>query len=122
MQSVIFDSSFLMAVAENPTMWFQDIIQSLGSFEPVLPACVRDELEQLARGRGKQGRKARVALELAANFVTTSCGKAAVDDEIVSAALTKGAAIATTDSDLALSAKAAHLRVVSLRSGRVAFG
>lgn len=111
-----------MAVAENPTMWFQDIIQSLGSFEPVLPACVRDELEQLARGRGKQGRKARVALELAANFVTTSCGKAAVDDEIVSAALTKGAAIATTDSDLALSAKAAHLRVVSLRSGRVAFG
>jgi rRNA-processing protein FCF1 len=110
-----------MAVAENPTTWFQDIIQSLGSFEPILPACVRDELSRLAAGRGKQARKARVALELASNFAITLCGRAAVDDEIVSAALTKGAAIATTDSDLALSAKAAHLRVVFLRSGRVAF-
>ncbi|HEY6283791.1 MAG TPA: hypothetical protein VIW22_07690 [Nitrososphaerales archaeon] len=122
MQRVIFDSSFLMAVVENPTTWFQDIIQSLGSFEPILPACVRDELSRLAMGHGKQGRKARVALELAANFVITSCGKAAVDDEILSTALTKGAAIATTDSDLAHSAKAAHLTVVLLRSGRVALG
>jgi rRNA-processing protein FCF1 len=122
LQRVIFDSSFLMAVAENPTTWFQDIIQSLGGFEPILPVCVRDELSRLALGRGNQARKARVALELAANFVITSCGNAAVDDEIVSAALTKGAAIATTDSDLALSAKAAHLRVVLLRSGRVALG
>jgi len=111
-----------MAVAENPTTWYQDIIQSLGGFEPVLPACVRDELTRLALGRGAQARKARVALELAANFVVSSCGEAAVDDEIVSAALTKGAAVATTDSDLVLSAKAAHLRVVLLRSGRVALG
>ncbi|HLQ06678.1 MAG TPA: hypothetical protein VK126_02875 [Nitrososphaerales archaeon] len=122
MQRVIFDSSFLMAVAENPTTWFQDIVQGLGSFEPILPACVRDELSKMALGRGKRARGARVALELAANFATISCGMAAVDDEIVSAALTKEAAIATTDSDLALSAKAAHLRVVLLRSGRVAFG
>jgi len=111
-----------MAVAENPTTWFQDIVQGLGSFEPILPACVRDELSKMALGRGKRARGARVALELAANFATISCGMAAVDDEIVSAALTKEAAIATTDSDLALSAKAAHLRVVLLRSGRVAFG
>ena len=111
-----------MAVAENPTTWFQDIVEGLGSFEPILPACVRAELSRLASGRGTQARKARVALELAANFATILCGKAAVDDEIVSAALTKGAAVATTDSDLALSAKAAHLRVVSLRSGRVGFG
>lgn len=109
-----------MAVAENPTTWFQDIVQSLGGFEPILPACVRDELSRLALGRGKQAREARVALELAANFATISCGKAAVDDEIVSAALTRGAAIATTDSDLAHTAKAAHLRVVFLKSGRVA--
>jgi rRNA-processing protein FCF1 len=122
LQRVIFDSSFLMAVAENPTTWFQDIIQSLGSFEPILPACVRDELSRLAMGQGKQAREARVALELAAKFASVSCGKADVDDEIVSAALTRGAAIATTDSDLALSAKAAHLRVVLLRSGRVALG
>ncbi len=109
-----------MAVAENPTTWFQDMIQSLGSFEPILLACVRDELSRLGMGQGKQAREARVALELAANFANISCGKATVDDEIVSAALTKGAAIATTDSDLAHSAKAAHLRVVLLRSGRVA--
>ena len=111
-----------MAVAENPTTWFQDIVEGLGSFEPILPACVRDELLRLASGRGKQAREARVALELTANFATIPCGNAAVDDEIMSAALTKGAAVATTDSDLALSVRAAHLRVVLLRSGRVAFG
>ncbi|MDA4125834.1 MAG: twitching motility protein PilT [Thaumarchaeota archaeon] len=122
MQRVIFDSSFLMAVAENPTTWFQDIVAGLGSFEPILPACVRDELSKLASGRGKRAREARVALDLASNFASIPCGKAAVDDEIVSAALTKGALVATTDADLVLSLRAAHLKVVSLRSGRVALG
>jgi rRNA-processing protein FCF1 len=120
--TVIFDSSFLMAVAENPTTWFQDIIGSLGSFEPILPDCVREELSKLASGRGKRASKARVALDLASKFATIPCGRAAVDDEIVSAALTKGAVVATTDANLALSLRAAHLRVVSLRSGRVALG
>jgi len=111
-----------MAVAENPTTWFQDVVESLGNFEPILPACVRDELSKLASGRGKRARVARVAVELASNFATIPCGKAAVDDEIVSAALTTGAVVATTDANLALSLKAVHLKVVSLRSGRATVG
>jgi rRNA-processing protein FCF1 len=111
-----------MAVAENPTSWFQDIVQSLGSFEPTLPACVGDELSKLAAGRGKRARLARVALDLASKFGTIPCGNADVDDEIMSAAMTEGAVVATTDANLALSLKAAHLKVVSLRSGRAVLG
>lgn len=122
MQHVIFDSSFLMAMAENPTTWFEDIVESLGKFEPILLVCVRDELSKLASGRGKKASEARVALELSSKFATIPCGKADVDDEIVSAALTHGALVATTDAGLALSLKAARLRVVSLRSGRVSLG
>jgi rRNA-processing protein FCF1 len=122
LQLVIFDSSFLMAVAEEPTMWFDDIVESLGKFQPILLVCVREELANLASGRGKKARAARVALELASKFATVHCGKGAVDDEIVSAALTQGAVVATTDAGLVHSLKTASLRVVSLRSGRVSLG
>jgi rRNA-processing protein FCF1 len=119
---VIFDSSFLMAVAETPTTWFEDIVDNVGSFQPMLPDCVRRELEKLAKGEGSRSRLARVSLELASSFAPFHSGKAQVDDEIISAALTEGAMVATTDADLARSAKAAHLRVISLRSGRVSLG
>ncbi len=122
MQQVIFDSSFLMAVVENPTTWFEDIVQKAGKFQPVLPACVRDELEKIASGQGKKSRTARVSLDLASKFAIVPCGKARVDDEIVSAALSNGAMVATTDGDLANSLRAVHLKVITLRSGRVDLG
>lgn len=122
MQAVIFDSSFLMAVVEKPTTWFEDIVDSVGKFEPVLLDCVRDELSKLASGQGRRSRSARVALDLASKFEASPCGEAKVDDEIVSAALSRGAAVATTDADLAGSLRAAHVKVVSLRTGRVAVG
>lgn len=120
MPKVIFDSSFLMAVVERPTTWFEDMVDSVGRFQPVLPDCVRTELEKLAAGEGSRARTARVSLELAVKFANMPCGRARVDDEIVSAALSNGALIATTDGELAKSAKAAHVKVVSLRRGRVA--
>jgi rRNA-processing protein FCF1 len=119
LKQVIFDSSFLMAVVDTPTTWFEDIVDDIGRFEPVILDCVRRELEKMAAGQAKRSRSARVCLELASAFTAVSCGKASVDDELVSAALTLGALVATTDSKLAGSARAAHLRVVSLRSGRV---
>ncbi|MDE1852992.1 MAG: hypothetical protein KGI38_04490 [Thaumarchaeota archaeon] len=119
MQKVIFDSSFLMAVVETPTTWFEDIVDNIGRFQPILPDCVRVELEMLAAGQGRKARAARVSLELAAKFSRMPCGKARVDDEIVSAAMSNEAAVATTDGDLAKSARAAHVRVISLRRGRV---
>jgi rRNA-processing protein FCF1 len=119
MQKVIFDSSFLMAVVETPTTWFEDIVDGVGNFQPLLPSCVYDELKRLASGQGRKSRTARVALDLSANFTREACGKAEVDDEIVSAARSLGAMVATADSGLAGSLRAAQVKVITLRSGRV---
>jgi len=122
LQKVIFDSSFLMAVVERPTTWYEDIVGGLGRFEPVLLDCVRGELEKMAAAQDKRARAASVSLDLASKFSRAPCGKGNVDDEIVSAALSAEALVATTDSELGHSLKAVHVRVVSLKSGRVAFG
>jgi len=116
---VIFDSSFMMAVAENPTTWFEDIVDRVGNFEPVLLVCVEQELRRLASAKDGKSRTARVALGLSSGFGRLACGGALVDDEIISAASAEGAIVATTDSELARTARAAHLRVISLRKGRV---
>ena len=120
MGKVIFDSSFLMAVVERPTTWFEDIVDLAGKFEPVLLDCVRAELEKLAEGQEKKSRVARVSLELASKFKGGACGNGSADDEIVSAALSTKAVVATVDGDLIRSLKAVRVRVVSLSSGRVA--
>ena len=119
MQKVIFDSSFLIAVVEKPTTWFEDMVDGIGRFEPVLLSCVKEELERLASGGGRKARSARVALEMASGFVGGSCGEASVDDEIISFALTESAVVATTDAGLLSSLGAAHVKAVTLRKWRV---
>ena len=120
MTKVIFDSSFLMAVVERPTTWFEDITDRIGGFEPVALECVLAELRRLALGEGRKSRAARVALELAEEFSRAPCGGARIDEEIMSAALTLDATVATADRALARSLGASKVRVVGLRSGRVA--
>ncbi len=119
MKQVIFDSSFLMAVVESPTTWFEDIVDAIGRFQPVLLGCVRAELDKLASGQGRKARAARVSLDLASKFSSLPCGGSKVDDEIMSAALSSKALVATADGGLARSLRAAHVRVISLRGGRV---
>jgi rRNA-processing protein FCF1 len=119
LKKIIFDSSFLMAVVEEPTTWYEDIIEKVGKFEPILPDCVRDELERLAAAQDKKARAARVSLDLVSKFARRPCGSGNVDDEIVSVALSEKALVATIDSELARSLKALHVRLISLRSGRV---
>ena len=119
MTKVIFDSSFLMAVVERPTTWFEDITEKTGRFEPVALECVLVELRRLASGHGRKGRAARVALGLAEGFSRVPSGGARTDEEIMSAALTMDATVATTDRDLARSLVARKVRVVGLRSSRV---
>ena len=120
MGKVIFDSSFLMAVVERPTTWFEDIVDLAGKFEPVLLDCVRAELEKLAEGQEKKSRVARVSLELASKFKGGACGNGSAVDVFVSAALSSTAVVATVDGDLIRSLKAVRVRVVSQSSGRVA--
>jgi rRNA-processing protein FCF1 len=116
---VIFDSSFLMAVVEHPTTWFEDMTERIGRLEPLALVCVVTELERLASREGRKGRTARAALELAMEFPRAPCGGARPDEEVVSAALTLKAVVATADRDLARSLIARHVQVFGLRSGRV---
>jgi len=109
-----------MAVVETPTTWLEDIANRVGKFEPVLLECVSRELQRLASGKGGKSRTARVALDLSMQFDRLACGGARVDDEIISAASSEGALVATTDAELARAARAAHLGVITLRKGRVA--
>ncbi|MDA4120899.1 MAG: hypothetical protein OK404_00650 [Thaumarchaeota archaeon] len=119
MREVIFDSSFLIAVVEDPTTWFEDLTESLGKFQPTILVCVAAELQRLASRQGKRGRSARVALELAKEFQRVGCGSAGVDDEIVSAALDRNAVVATTDGTLAKTLRRLHVQTVMLSSRRV---
>lgn len=108
-----------MAVVEDPTTWFEDIVDSIGKFQPVLPQCVRAELETLASGPGKKARLARVSLDMSSKFEALSCGKASVDDEIASMARSLSAMVATADSGLASSLRSSRVRVISLKKGRI---
>jgi rRNA-processing protein FCF1 len=119
LRKVLFDSSFLMSVSENPTEWEADIASLVGGFEPVLLDCVKGELVTISAGSGKKARLAKIALQLAADFSPGPCGRAKVDDEIVSTALGCGAAVATADRALSATLRAVHLDVVGLSSGRV---
>jgi rRNA-processing protein FCF1 len=118
---LVFDSSFLMAVAEHPTPWQGGLHEALGAYTPVLLSSVRDELAGLVAAGGKRGRLASLAMSLAAGFVAERDGGGRPDDEIASFALKSKAAVATVDRDLARALRAARVgEVMTLRSGRVA--
>jgi rRNA-processing protein FCF1 len=119
---VAFDSSFLLAVMERPTPWSEDITGEVGAFTPVVLSSVRDELARLAAIGDKRGGFAALVLELLSSgrLSLEPDGRGRPDDEIISYALREGAAVATTDSDLAERLRASRVRtVITLRGGRV---
>ena len=116
---VFFDSSFLMAVAESPTSWADDLTDSTGSYVPVLLDSVERELMTMGKGKGSKGTLARVALLMAAGFERKRSGKATPDDELMSEAMTSDGAVATLDRNLIASLRSSGVKVVTLSSGRV---
>ena len=120
MVQVLFDSSFLMAVVEHPTTWFEDITDAVGKVRPAVLQCTLDELKRIAQKQLKRSRTAALALELAKDFTTEKSGSGRVDDEIVSHALATHCAVATIDRELIRTLRARRVRVMGLRGGRVA--
>jgi rRNA-processing protein FCF1 len=118
LRKVLFDSSFLIAVIERPTTWYEDITYLVGKFEPTTLDCILDELESLSRRGGKRARYASLARELAEGFAVGRCGKADTDDEIVSYAKTVSAAVATVDGELLSTLRAVGVTGLTLRGGR----
>ena len=120
MVRVVFDSSFLMAVVEHPTTWFEDITDLAGGIRPVVLECTVEELKRIAQKQLRKSRTAALALELARDFKVENSGSGRVDDEIVSYALAKHCAVATIDRGLVRTLRARRVRVLGLRGGRVA--
>ena len=120
MKDVIFDSSFLMAIAETPTDWEDGLLGSLGGFEPVMLKAVSEELDRLSSGKGKRAKAARVAIEISKRFKPLKGGPGKADEEIISAALGSAAAVATMDRELIRALTKLRVETVTLRSGRVA--
>jgi rRNA-processing protein FCF1 len=117
---VLFDSSFLMSVVEHPTTWFEDITDIVGKVRPVVLRCTVEELKKIAQRQVKKSRTAALALELAKDFATEKSGSGKVDDEIVSHAIDTRCAVATVDRELIRTLRARKVRIIGLRSGRVA--
>ena len=120
MLQVVFDSSFLMAIIENPTTWFEDMTELLGKFRPAILDCVLAELKSLARGTTRRSRYAELALQLGRKFDSVKSGSADVDGEIVSYALGHKATVATIDMELIRSLRKLGIQVVTLSRRRVA--
>lgn len=117
---VLFDSSFLMAVVEHPTTWFEDITDLVGKARPAVLKCTIDELKRITQRQLKRSRTAALALELAKEFAIEKSGSGKVDDEIVSYSLGAHCVVATVDRELVRTLRARKVRVVGLKNGRVA--
>lgn len=117
---VVFDSSFLMAVVERPTTWFEDMTLELGSFQPVALDCVLEELGKISAREGARSKVARVAGELAESFKKARGEGGRVDDCVVDYARKSGAAVATVDGEMIKTLKRLKLKAVTLRKGRIA--
>jgi rRNA-processing protein FCF1 len=61
---VLFDSSFVIAILQRPTPWYDDLLEQIGGFEPVVIGPVYEELERLSKGERELSRCAGLAMEL----------------------------------------------------------
>jgi rRNA-processing protein FCF1 len=95
---------------------FTALANLIGAYEPVLLACVRDELCGLAAGRGKNGAAARAALALAerCTLITSGPPGATVDEKILYHASTHGCIVFTSDRHLRTALLAQGVPVISL--------
>jgi len=117
---VLFDSSFLMDVVEHPTTWFEDITDAVGKVRPTVLDCTVDELRRIVKKQLRKSRTAALALELAKEFAVEKSGGGRVDDEIVSYSLARHCVVATVDRELVRTLRARRVKVLGLKTGRVA--
>jgi len=114
--AVLLDANALMAQVQFRLDIFAALANLIGAYEPVLLACVRDELCGLAAGRGKNGAAARAALALAerCTLITSGPPGATVDEKILYHASTHGCMVFTSDRHLRTALLAQGVPVISL--------
>jgi rRNA-processing protein FCF1 len=119
LQDVVFDSSFLLAIVENPTPWHDDIVAEIGSFRAIILDCTYEELLRIARGNSLKAKYARLAREIAKEFLRAKCYSASPDDELISYANRTRSRIATIDRDMVDRVRGLGISYVTLRRKRV---
>lgn len=109
---IILDTNFLMM----PNQFGIDIFEYLNDCELfTLSACI-DELKKLAKGKGKNSKAAKVALELIKEknvHVIKTKGKA--DQEIVNQAAAGDYYVGTNDVELITRLKKKNVKIVRLK-------
>ncbi|MHC1570476.1 MAG: type II toxin-antitoxin system VapC family toxin [Methermicoccaceae archaeon] len=114
-KKIVLDTSMLM-LAHTHGVDVLSELERLGFTEVVVPDCVLSELRGLARGRGKGGIAARVALGLAERCVSQPSREGIpTDDSVLEIAQELGAALATTDLQLKRRARERGVVVVGMR-------
>lgn len=121
-RTVLFDSSFLIAVMEHPGPWREDMLEKIGSFQPVVIQPVYDELARLAGGKNRASRYASLAKEMVDRgelLLQKPHGSGMADDELISLALDESALVATLDAELIRQLRALRIGIIALSGGRV---
>jgi len=115
---VILDANALMMPAQFKIDLFGEIQELVGSFEPVVLRSVVQELDGLARAKGREGAAARFGLALARNCtITDGDGASAVpvDEQVIAYATQHDCMVVTNDRRVRDALLARGIGVISMR-------
>ncbi|MFC5134442.1 MULTISPECIES: twitching motility protein PilT [Haloferacaceae] len=113
---VALDASALMAPVEANVRLFEELDRLLGSYDPVVPSAVVDELDELGSGAGQAATAASVGADLADRARTVEVDGAYGDDALVDLARTgRVAYVVTLDRPLVERVLDADTPVICLR-------
>ncbi|OYR53511.1 PIN domain-containing protein [Halorubrum halodurans] len=113
---VALDASALMAPVEADVRLFEELDRLLGSYDPVVPSAVVEELDGLGSGAGKAATAASVGADLADRARTIDVEGAYADDGLVELARSNRVAyVVTLDRPLVERVLDADTPVICLR-------
>jgi rRNA-processing protein FCF1 len=117
---VLLDTNVLMMPVQCKVDLFEGLGSLLGAYEPVVLKGVLEELEGLARGRGRDAAAARLGLSLAARCtaVPAEAGEKPVDEQLIAYAEKHSCPVATNDRGLRDALLSRGISVISLQNNK----
>ena len=113
---VALDASALMAPVEANVRLFEELDRLLGSYDPIVPSAVLEELDGIGSGAGKAATAASVGADLADRARTVDVEGAYADDALVDLARSgRVAYVVTLDRPLVERVLDADTPVICLR-------
>jgi rRNA-processing protein FCF1 len=113
---VALDASALMAPVEADVRLFEELDRLLGSYDPIVPSAVLEELDGIGSGAGKAATAASVGADLADRARTVDVEGAYADDALVDLARSgRVAYVVTLDRPLVERVLDADTPVICLR-------